>query len=208
MFECKQLSVALTLIVEYCRERWCVAKFSRVDFCFLSNSLYDALPGKGNNKKCVYFKPCFPLSRWSTLILHRPISAQEPKTWLRGCWNTTPCTDCPSRESCPTLGLLNTQPRSPQPWTMTSPASEPFSCPSTKLLRALDVRVLQNTQAARRCGTSQSACTTTVTANHLMWVNCLPVFWATWFSFMFLSFWLFLSYPWLSIACKYFTVFV
>lgn len=54
-------------------------------------------------------------SRWSTLTHHRPLSVLELKTWLPGCWSTTLCTDCPSRESCPTPGWSSTRPRSQQP---------------------------------------------------------------------------------------------
>lgn len=65
-------------------------------------------------------------SRWSTLTLHRLTSVLEPKIWSLSCWSTTLCTDCPSRESCPTPGWLSAPPRNPQPWTTQSPANEPF----------------------------------------------------------------------------------
>lgn len=68
-------------------------------------------------------------SRWSTLTLHSSISVLEPKIWLPGCWSTTLCKDCPSRESCITPGWWSAPPRSQQPWTTKSHQNEPFGSP-------------------------------------------------------------------------------
>lgn len=38
------------------------------------------------------------LSRWSIPTLQTQTSVMEPKIWFPGCWSTTPCTDCLSRE--------------------------------------------------------------------------------------------------------------
>ena len=37
------------------------------------------------------------------------------RTWLAGCWSTTPCTDCPSRACCATPGWWRSPPKNPRP---------------------------------------------------------------------------------------------
>lgn len=150
-------------------------------------------------------------SRWSIRILHRSISVLEPKIWLPGCWSTTLCTDCPSRESCPTPGWSKPPPRSPQPWPMNSPANEPFGSP------------LPNTWVLHMWGWSTSEHWLQAwhlsTSVQLIYQNRLerPCWWRNHFTWVFFSAGILshfvnlflLSFILLHfLACKYFTVFV
>lgn len=160
------------------------------------------------------FLTCFLslLSRWSILTLDRPISVLEPKTWLPSCWSTIPCTDCPSRESWATPGWSSAPPRSPQPWTMKSPADEHFSFyPPNMLECTCEAEALWSEWLAsveHPC--AESACITTLTTNHFTscGCSCLQASWASWLSFSLSILHVSLSYQWHSFACKYFTVYV
>lgn len=155
---------------------------------------------------CLMFCTLSLSSRWSTLTLHSSISVLEPKIWLPGCWSTTLCKDCPSRESCITPGWWSAPPRSQQPWTTKSHQNEPFGSPPPNvwgwssaehwLLCAADL--------------SKSAYMPTTKSLHVYVFVILSHF-VTFFLPFFFFFWssyIFLSYQWHIVACKYFTVFV
>ncbi len=146
-------------------------------------------------------------SRWSILTRHSSISALELKIWLPGCWSTTLCTDCPLRVSFPTPGWLSAPPRSPQPWTRTSPVNEPFGMPPPNMRAHVRMEYCR-TSDLQRCETWTSA--------QLIYQN-LPVLPCSLqnhhtdiLSHRFLIFYLLTAFPCLTtgmlFACKYFTV--